>query len=130
RKNLEYTLEVEGVDKPLPGRTDEEGYTQEHEVPAVAESGRLTLHVPQADGSRKDESYELQIGHLDPVKETHGVVDRLVNLGFLPPGTPKDVPADELDEALDAFRQRFGLDPGKPGIDRELQVKLRSLHGC
>lgn len=130
RGKLKYTIEVPELPEPLNGTTDDDGNTEQHEVPATAQSGTLTLHVTGPDGSRRDEVYEVLIGHLDPALEKHGAVDRLTNLGFLSGEGGKDPPAGVFQDALRACRRHFRLAEEGAGIDSEIQGKLRSEHGC
>src|SRR5262249_25410991 len=43
RKELDYSIQLEGEDEPLTGRTDNEGLTLKHTIPALVENAIMTL---------------------------------------------------------------------------------------
>jgi uncharacterized Zn-binding protein involved in type VI secretion len=130
-RNARYVLEVFGpAGSVRTGMTYADGFTEEHAVPAAATAGRVTLQVVFPDGSTRAQVYLLRIGSLDPVTTPEGVVDRLINLGYLPAGCGKEPDEAALRAALRLARKDLGLDPDKEGIDPELRDALRARHGC
>lgn len=96
RDETPYVLEVAG--QFLSGETDEDGWLEEW-LPPNARRGLLRIG--------EDEEYHLQIGGLAPITEMAGVVDRLVNLGFLDDGDMRDEEA--IRAAVTEFQSRYGL---------------------
>ncbi|MBL4630883.1 MAG: hypothetical protein JKY14_06875, partial [Paraglaciecola sp.] len=72
RAGLAYTLEIDNT--TFSGKTDGDGWI-EHVIAPSAAKGKVTL-------TDNDETYELKIGHLDPLDSIEGVQQRLQNLGF------------------------------------------------
>lgn len=70
--NQPYTLEIDG--RTLEGVTDPNGLLVQPIRPN-ARTGRLVVGEEQW-------TYELQLGHIDPVENLAGVQKRLINLGF------------------------------------------------
>lgn len=114
RANLAYVLEMDG--KRIEGTTDAEGRL-EHWIPASAKSGRLILG--------ENESFDLQLGHLEPVTTEAGARARLKNLGFL---DREDADAEDLRRGVLFFQKRQELD-ATGALDAPTQQKLLSLHG-
>ncbi|MGH9664347.1 MAG: peptidoglycan-binding protein, partial [Bryobacteraceae bacterium] len=124
-KNAKYCLRV-GFDQ-YQGATDGGGIV-EHEIPAGASEGEITIFPRQDDPSDEGYTFSLTLGELDPVDETSGVDARLINLGFGPPDGPDSGFSDEdRTEALKAFQDRFGLDVTGEA-DEATRTKLRQLH--
>jgi len=128
RAKLDYTLEIEGLPELVSGTTDDNGNTEKHIIPWLAQAGVLTLHVPEPDGSWREETHEIKIGHLDPISTDEGVVDRLVNLGYLPGNVGKHPSAEVLDHAILEFRRTFQLKETTE-IDEELRRAVEQEHG-
>jgi len=72
RAGEEYELDVDGL--KFPGKTDAEGKLQ-HSIPPDAKHGTLKL-------VSSGETYQLQLGHLNPSDEITGAQGRLRNLGL------------------------------------------------
>jgi N-acetylmuramoyl-L-alanine amidase len=116
RKGEEYTLVVDG--KILRGVTDGDG-TVEQSIPNNAESAMLYL----AGGK---ESYQINIGGLDPIGELSGVRHRLDNLGFDTTGETGAL-GDSTRAALKRFQEKYQLPiTGEP--DGATRAKLESVH--
>ncbi len=116
RANLAYRLEIAGC--VHAGTTSAEGRL-EHWVPANAGPGRLILS--------EDETYDLFIGHLDPVTEDSGLDARLVNLDYLENGVP--VTPEARADALARFQIAADLPPtGR--ADEATRAALVERHGC
>jgi hypothetical protein len=117
RKNEAYVLDMAGAHKQ--GMTDGDGWIREP-IPATATRAILTLRGG-------DETYTLQLGHLDPLEEISGVKARLTNLGFYA-GAVDAQEDDALEEALAGFQEVYGL--GVTGrVDDATRAKLREAHG-
>jgi N-acetylmuramoyl-L-alanine amidase len=115
RRNLKYTLEVEG--QTFSGRTDGDGKL-EHKIPSKASVGRLIT---------AEDSYALNIGKLDPVTEITGIQERLKNLGYL--GDAADgVLTENTKAALRAFQEKHHLEADGE-ITEQTRNKLAELHG-
>jgi hypothetical protein len=91
-------------------------------VPVDTTSGSLV--VTFADGTT--ETWNLRIGHLDPLAEISGVQARLNNLGFVC-GEPTGTVNDATTHAVKAFQARVGLEPTGT-IDDALREKLAAYY--
>src|SRR5262249_43813436 len=94
-KDSAYSLALDGVDKPLEGKTDGKGQI-EGEAPPAVQKGPLTVPIPPAtpkkDGAVQGStgmSWAIEIGSLNPIREEapdtnciSGVQQRLLNLAF------------------------------------------------
>jgi hypothetical protein len=115
RRNLSYTLEVEG--QTFSGATDGDGKL-EHKIPAKSSVGRLIT---------TEDSYMLNIGRLDPVTEIAGVQERLKNLGYL--GDAADgVLTENTKAAIKTFQEKHHLD-ATGEITEQTRNKLAEIHG-
>jgi hypothetical protein len=113
--NVAFRLEVGGTRRT--GATDGEGVIDEP-VPATSEAGALVLE-PDSDHER---TLALHIGHLDPLDEDSGALQRLSNLGFA-----ADAP-EAKGQALAAFQRKHGIEETHT-IDDATRDKLRELEG-
>jgi N-acetylmuramoyl-L-alanine amidase len=114
RAALDYTLEIGG--QIFEGRTDEQGRL-EHPIPPDARTGRLILG--------ENESYDIHLGHVDPVTEEQGVRTRLFNLAFL---ADHDAAEDAYREALRVFQAGSGL-RASGEMNPETEEALLKAHG-
>jgi N-acetylmuramoyl-L-alanine amidase len=74
RTGITCTLEI---DNQLWGNTETDGQGElEFEIPERASAARLFV------GEDRSESYEVGLGHLDPIDEVTGYQQRLSNLGY------------------------------------------------
>jgi hypothetical protein len=112
-----YVLVIDGAEQR--GTTDAEGRI-EHWIAPDARRGTLRFEV---DGA----SYELLLGHLDPIEELSGVQGRLKSLGFYH-GPIDGKPSQATDEAVSAFQASSGLDPDA-GLDDLTRGALRDACG-
>jgi hypothetical protein len=123
--NAKYRLRVEG--EWYEGATDSAGMVLQ-EIPPDAVDGEITVFPLADDPSDEGYTFQLKLGHLDPIDEVSGVDGRLVNLGFGP--TDTENPAwsdDDRVEALKTFQDRFGLEiTGQ--ADDATRDKLREMH--
>ena len=118
-----YTLTV--GERTYESRIPESGVI-EHWIPTDAETAELAVHFASAD--QASQTWDLKIGHLDPVNTVSGIQGRLNNLGFS--AGPVDGDAGPLTEAaVKRFQTRHGL--VVDGIAGPItQRTLQSLHGC
>ncbi len=113
RANVNYVLEIDGTS--TSGTTDSDGYV-EMDIPAAAREGSITL---DQDGHK--ETYQLQLGHLDPLDTDEGCLQRLGQLAYV---------VDEQDPsvAIKAFQQDHELElTGE--LDQALRDKLKEVFG-
>lgn len=96
RAGLEYELVIEG--KAYPGKTDADGWLEAW-VPPNAKRAKLLI------GAR--ESYDIQIGKMDPVETESGFRSRLENLGYL---DPENADGGAIAAAISRFQRARGLD--------------------
>lgn len=115
RADVRYRLDLEGT--LHEGNTDAEGKI-EHFVPPNATKATLILD--------DDETYELELGHLDPVKTDGGLRYRLTNLGLL---DPEDNDQRAVTHALATFQQKHELEVTGEMND-DTATKLVEIHGC
>lgn len=117
--NIDYVLDIDG--NLTNGTTDGEGRI-EIDIPPDAREGLVTLK----DGDF-EETYELQLGNMDPVNEASGARKRLNNLGY----EHEDDETDEeaLANALRGFQADNDLEvTGK--LDDATRKELLRQHGC
>ncbi|MFY9510824.1 MAG: peptidoglycan-binding protein [Rubrivivax sp.] len=118
RANEPFVATVDGAEQR--GHTGGDG-TLELKVKPGAREGRLVV----GEGARRSE-YRLDLGTLDPVETTAGVIERLRNLGY-DTGAPRGAWDDAARGALMAFQADHGLESsGEP--DAATQARLRDLH--
>lgn len=90
-------------DPDLPRATNGEGQLTLR-VPVVAQEA--SVHFP-----KRDLSFQILVGDMDPASGASGVRKRLMNLGYLPSSTPPGMEDDEvLRIALFAFQSDQGLE--------------------
>ncbi|MCI0329966.1 MAG: peptidoglycan-binding protein [candidate division Zixibacteria bacterium] len=117
-----YKLAVGG--QLYEGTTDSDGLI-EHQIPADEEAGKLTVWLNE-DGSGEGVTWNLKIGHLDPIEEVSGVQARLNNLGFNC-GAVDGIFGPKTKEALKAFQSSVGLEISGQ-IDQATRDQLCQLH--
>lgn len=116
RPHESYVIEIDG--EVFSGKTDADGWL-EQDIPPGARRGKLTV--------RPGEEYELQLGYLSPVSTDEGVIDRLINLGYLDAADGKDEP--KVTAAIEDFQCEHGLD-ATGDADQPTRNKLVELYGC
>lgn len=117
-----YALRVGA--KTYAGTTDDQGLLAQ-KVPASAMGGRLTVFVSD-DPAGERFTWDLAIGHLEPIDTIQGVQARLNNLGY-DCGEEDGEMTPRLQEALERFQVDAGLD-ATGEIDDATQSKLEELH--
>ncbi|MCL2449312.1 MAG: peptidoglycan-binding protein [Polyangiaceae bacterium] len=104
---------------------------------ATDAQGNLTFRVPVAVATvtvewvGREVAYELRVGDLDPVDTRSGVLQRLLNLGFIL-DFHLDLTTDEdelLRQAIAQFQSSQVLDPTGE-LNATTIDKLRQAHGC
>jgi hypothetical protein len=94
------------------------------EFVAPAHVASVMLEIPSQSIVKR-----LQIGHLDPVEEPSGILQRLRNLGYVP-GAAAVLDADAaLRLAVKAFQEDKGLTVSGE-LDDETVARLKSEHKC
>jgi Putative peptidoglycan binding domain len=124
-RNKRYRLRVGHA--RFQGTTDARGMVEKRISPRDSE-GEITVFPLENDPSDPGYTFQLNLGHIDPIDETSGVDARLINLGFGPPDHQDTGLSDEeRSQALKAFQDRVGLDVnGQP--DETTRRKLSQLH--
>lgn len=115
--NLAYLLTIDG--KSFDGKTDDKGKISAS-IPANAKSATLYF-------SENSETYTLNLGALQPVKEIAGVQSRLLNLGFFCDGIDGKA-SDALSAALKKFQKANKLTVNG-SADETTKNKLTELCG-
>ena len=111
--------EIKGADLPA-GSLDGDGALS-IDVPVSVQS--LIVRFP-----KRSQEYTICLGHLDPVEERSGIVQRLQNLGYLPANGSAIVSDGDLDLALRRFQRATGIDEtGK--VDDKTKSSLVDGHG-
>jgi N-acetylmuramoyl-L-alanine amidase len=120
RRELEYTLNIDG--QWIEGKTNNNGEL----VHSISPGARhATLKVHDDDNS---ETYELNIGDLDPSDCIRGVQQRLRNLGY-DCGPIDGIWGPRTENGLLAFQRFRGIElTGK--LDQETQRELDSMPGA
>jgi len=121
--NKKYRLRV--ADTTFDGTTDSEGLVTQR-VPSDGDDGELTLWLSEKQAESSVCTFALQIGHLDPVEEAHGVQARLNNLGF-DCGEVDGIIGPRTEAAIRAFQKRNQM-PMTGAADSATRKKLRQLH--
>lgn len=120
RAGLSYTLEVDG--KQMEGVTSSNGLVSEAVSPS-ARKARLTLKDPDAG----EETYDFQLGSLNPTEDVSGLQSRLKNLGFYK-GPADGNLNDETKEAISKLQAKAGL-PVTGTLDAATLAELNTRHG-
>jgi hypothetical protein len=116
--NTSCELEVENVKYALT--TNSAGLI-EQDIPATAESGRLSVHALDLD-------IPIRIGHLDPLDQDAGWFARLVNLGYVD-NAPASTDPRDLRSDIEEFQCDFGLKVTGE-LDAATKAKLKQIHGA
>jgi hypothetical protein len=115
--NLKYLLDIDNGTALYQGTLDSSSRI-DHWIPPASRHAKLTVG---------EEVFEFDLGHLDPVEERQGVVERLRGLGYLEDGG--EVSDKRLTAALRHFQRDNKLEPtGKP--DDDTRAALVEKFGC
>jgi len=114
---VKYLLDIDDRTALYQGTLDDKGLV-DHPIPPDAKHAELTLG---------DEVFQFDLGHLDPVLERTGQVERLRGLYYLEDGG--DVSDKRLTAALSQFQRDNDLEPtGK--ADADTRDALVEKFGC
>ena len=102
RKDIPYTLAVDG--QTHQGKLDGDGKLA-HVIQPNAKKAKVTLKPPGAS----EESYDFNLGHMNPVDDIHGIQSRLQNLGHYKPQQLTGEMDEETAEAIRRFQAEAGL---------------------
>jgi len=117
RANFTYTLQIDN--QTFEGKTDAEGWIEQI-IPPSAKKGQLIL-------TDSDETYDLNLGHLDPLDQLEGVQQRLKNLGLYV-GDIDGKDGDMTRTAVQFYQKHKGMTVSG-AIDDELKNSLQNCHG-
>jgi hypothetical protein len=117
RANSAYTLHIDN--ETFEGQTDGDGWI-EQSIPPRAEKGQLIL-------TDSNETYELNLGHLEPLEQIEGVQQRLKNLGFYA-GDIDGENSDMTRTAIQFYQKNKGITVSGV-IDDDLKSSLQDGHG-
>lgn len=112
---------IHGLPTTLKVTTDGNGSVR-FDVPVTTES--VTLIVPTLGIARK-----IKVGHIDPVNERSGIVERLRNMGYLSPETEETDLALALTSAVRDFQTDSGLPETGDADDATVQ-QIAKKYGC
>jgi hypothetical protein len=84
----------------------------------------VTLEIPSRSLVRR-----MRVGHLDPVSEASGVLQRLRNMGHVAPAATAAGGDRTMEQAIKSFQSAQGL-PVTGELDDETRKKLEDRHGC
>jgi N-acetylmuramoyl-L-alanine amidase len=119
-----YAYELTIGDVATTGQTDGK-QAIEVSIRADLEAATLTIWPASADPST-GVTWNLALGHLDPVEELSGVQGRLSNLGYFW-GAVDGEPSPDLDDALRRFQADEKIDQSN-GLDNATRAKLSNRH--
>jgi len=115
RANKAFRLDVDG--HLLKGQTDGQGKL-EVPLPPDAKKGRLYI-------GDDEKPLELSFGHLDPVEEDRGALQRLSNLGY--PTHDAQAVSEAVEPAIRRFQSEYGLSESG-SLDKATCAKLAEVH--
>lgn len=118
RAETPYTLAVQG--RTFRGQTDADGNVVAWISP---EAGRAVLTIETVT---QVESYELLLGHLDPMDTDDGPAQRLCSLGYL--RHAQRIEHDRFASAVQSFQVDAGLPPSGE-LDDATTSALTTAHG-
>lgn len=120
RAGLSFVLVVDGVEKR--GSTDGEGWVRASIAP-TARNGTLTVTESETG---EEETYEVQLGHLDPVDTIVGAQTRMLQMGAYF-GRVTGTMTLAFVASLKAFQSSRGLAPTGE-LDDSTRAALRESH--
>ena len=129
RPDTPFVVDIDG--RTLTGRTDSDGFL---EIPIQPGDRRARLRVGDEAALQSDDpdstgvqSYDLQLGHLEPIETLAGVQARLSNLGYHCDGD-LGVMNDETREAIRQFQEAIEHESPSGELDDQTRDALQSLH--
>ncbi len=122
--------------KPLANATCTVTYSSTTDSNATDGDGKLTLTFPVNTSSVTVKFPDIglvrtvRVGHLDPVDEPTGVVQRLRNLRYISAHACVDTTdTQSVSQAIAAFQRGEGV-PVTGEMDSATRAKLEEVHGC
>jgi hypothetical protein len=110
------------------------GRTQEK---ASGEDGCIRVEIPRTAAravlSIYGESFDVEIGCLDPITEPTGIRARLISLGYLEGPLTRETPESEDPSEIRSAIEEFQCDYGMPvtgDMDDTTRAKLMEVYGC
>ncbi len=119
RANLKCVVDIDGTRHI--NKTDADGWVRLPITPN-AKAGKIII---EEDGVT--ESYVLNLGHLDPIKEIAGIQQRLENLGYSCIDERGSL-GDRTKAALRRFQKQYGLNESGE-VDQTTTAKLHEIYG-
>lgn len=116
RANEDYVLDIDGVEQE--GTTDAQGKIDVF-IPPDAKRATITF-------TESGDTYQLDLGRLDPITELTGVQKRLKNLGFFK-GKPDGKMSPELEKAISKFQKEYEMEVTGE-LDETTREKIREVH--
>lgn len=114
-------FKVFDLGEPIEGASDGDGIAV-FDVPTSARSVRVVFEEPHA-------AYQINVGFIDPARESSGAFERLRQLGYFSlDTTPDEVSGEDLRGAIASFQQHQNLDP-TGDLDEGTIAKLESEFG-
>jgi hypothetical protein len=121
----QYDYKLTVGENVYEGKTDSEGMLR-HVIDARAAEGELTVWWPGTPPRHC--TWQLKLGHLDPVNQISGIQARLNNLGYNA-GPVDGILGPLTKAAVTRFQQKYQLTAdGDPGPIT--QSKLEEIYGC
>jgi hypothetical protein len=118
RANTPWTLDADGLQ--FTGTTDDDGNL------AVPIRGSARVALLRVGHPGDEDTYELDLGEVEPIETQSGVAARLENLGYMTNGRASQDQATA--DALKAFQSRHRL-RATGQIDPETRERLLAEHG-
>jgi Putative peptidoglycan binding domain/LysM domain len=119
-----YAYELTVGDQKLTGQSDGKKPI-EAEIRADLDAGQLAVWPASGDKSLAT-TWDLALGHLDPVEELSGVQARLSNLGYYWAAVDGQ-PSPDVDDAVRRFQLDEQIDPAN-GLDDTTRARLGKRH--
>ncbi len=113
---------VRAGNREIRGNLDNDGWLVAR-IPADAQEATVTL----GEGARQ-ETFQMRVGHLDPISEWRGVQQRLNNLGFAC-GEENNENNEDTAEAIRMFQTKNGL-TSTGELDDATRSRLCEVYGC
>jgi hypothetical protein len=117
KANIPYEIVIDKIRRE--GKTDAKGEVMEW-LPPSAKCATITLET--------GEEQTFDLGHIDPISEVSGVLQRLANLGYYEGEYFDDLNEEALD-AIRYFQESEGLEANSE-LNDETRDKLQAVHNA